>query len=30
VEATGQIAAIGRLDATEALLDRTTGTIASP
>jgi carbamate kinase len=30
VEATGRMAAIGRLDAAEALLDRTAGTIVSP
>jgi carbamate kinase len=29
-EATGRMAAIGRLDAAEALLDRTVGTIVSP
>ena len=30
VEATGRMAAIGRLDAAEALLDRSAGTIVSP
>jgi carbamate kinase len=30
VEATGRMAAIGRPDAAEALLDRTAGTIVSP
>jgi carbamate kinase len=30
VEATGRMAAIGRIDAAEALLDRTAGTIVSP
>jgi carbamate kinase len=30
VEATGRMAAISRLDAAEALLDRTAGTIVSP
>jgi carbamate kinase len=30
VEATGQMAAIGRLDAAQALLNRTAGTIVTP
>jgi len=30
VEATGRMAATGRLDAAEAFLDRTAGTIVSP